>query len=972
MKKRLLMMAFAVLATATSFAYEVGEYATNATQRFKITGENLVQNGNFANARDGWFGADKETAPSADVWDYVENAGPNGEAVIQSIAPTADQPFCNSWELAPGSYLVSYQVKAAAGKNLMPHSITTSNNVTTVSVPANCADFFINTTGDFTRVVSTDEAPVNGVAFMSYVNDEWRTVCFFFTIEEGQKLVMRFEKLDTETQFTNIEIHQAEQVYDVRIAQNRISLAKELMENPNFNVEDAQDAKANLQGIIESIEGMIEAGEMDDQSNAEAVMEGFESEGLEPFLAVTSVDAKTFIPGLDIQSQEYYGRGGIGSRATRYKLDLSGNWGHLDSEKDVLRSAIQNSYDHQATYKAYHEDFPAGKYFFTCEIRNANTDKTSWPTNPIFNLKTDSCLMFIGTDTTTTTAIEGEEFQRFSMVADVKEDGGFYAGVFWPNTQKGGAFFIRNTIVRAFDLDIQTKVEHIQAFKTYTTQWDAATNGRQAVHNLIDNANYPWGQNELKAERDRLEPYYTSQRAKGWTAADGTDAGIASTEELTDWANYQGIEEYAEPTEEGAEPTRKTYQLVRGYQGAANAIKATNQIITDLGEAIDAAKKTRNQGSNLTGDRDAYRTAILAALKTLTDVRSTTTDATRVADSTTLDNAIQTLNAATEAFLATVGVKPFIDIDFANPADPTMPAVFVEDTSDNAPQPYYIEGAAGRMYFTGYQEDNTYASNNNGDFALGYGEEFLDVLRVGGKTAYVYFDESNLPGSDDCIRVTFDMYHGNLSGKNAGVDLFCKDENGTEQRVAGFSLNRYNGSLAYNDFNDVLTNGGEGMNILKYATGVGSGSASNAAIAAATNKTTYDLVIDYHNKTLQGTIINAKNGTCEGKVMPFRSDIEVGPICGFKLFSNYGSNYSGRFCWFDNLKISKYALADVAEDITEKTWADATEWVEPIVDRIETVKAAADNAIYTLSGVRVAKASKPGLYIQNGKKIMVK
>ena len=34
--------------------------------------------------------------------------------------------------------------------------------------------------------------------------------------------------------------------------------------------------------------------------------------------------------------------------------------------------------------------------------------------------------------------------------------------------------------------------------------------------------------------------------------------------------------------------------------------------------------------------------------------------------------------------------------------------------------------------------------------------------------------------------------------------------------------------------------------------------------------------------------------------------------------------------------------------------------------------AAADKAIYTLSGVRVTKASKPGIYVQNGRKFVVK
>ena len=113
MKKRLLMVAFALLTVATSFAFEIGDYAYNMTQRFKITGENLVTNGNFASQKDGWYGADRESGPDATVWDLVQGAGPNGETVLQSLAATAGQPLCNSWTLADGGYyIVSFDIKA--------------------------------------------------------------------------------------------------------------------------------------------------------------------------------------------------------------------------------------------------------------------------------------------------------------------------------------------------------------------------------------------------------------------------------------------------------------------------------------------------------------------------------------------------------------------------------------------------------------------------------------------------------------------------------------------------------------------------------------------------------------------------------------------------------------------------------------------------------------------------------------------
>jgi len=954
------MFALAVLATATSFAYNEGDYAYNATQRFKIVGPNLVTNGNFANGRDGWYSTDKETSPSADVWDVVEGAGPNGENVIQSIAPTADQPFCNSWSFeAANTYVVSFDIKAEA-----------AGYITTITggsaAGENACDFFLNGDGAFVKAASTDEAPVTNVAGQSnYPAGEWRTLVFFFTADAGKNLVMHFEKLATGIQFTNVEIHQAEQVYDIRVAQNRIAFAKELMEMPEFNTEAAQEAKANLQGVIESIEAMIESGEMDDQSNAEAMMSSFDEEGLEPFLAVTSVDAKTLIPGLDIASLSNWGR--AGAYSANYKLSLSGNWGHLASEQNVLRSAIQTGYAHSATYKAYHEDFPAGKYFFSCEVRNANTDKTSWPTNPTFNLTTDSCLMFIGTDTITTAAIEGEEFQRFSMVADVKEDGQFYAGIYWPGVSSGGAFFIRNTVIRSFNTSLEADVKHVQAFQTYMTQWNAATSGRQTVHNKIDNANYPWGQNELKAERDRLEPYYTGQHAKGWYTAEGTDAGVASTDELTDWALYQGIEAYGDPDEETGEAKRLEYQLVRGYQAANNAVVALNKVITDLGNAIDEAKKTRNNGAYLSGDRETYKAAILAALNTLTTLRATTTDATREADSTTFAQAKETLDAATATFLASVDNAPIVDIDFSDPADPTMPADFAEDTSEEAPGAYYIEGKAGRIYFQDGAVDMSHGTDIQGtaghNWALGHGEELLDVLRVGSPAASVAIPVEL--GDNDGLSISFDIWIGYLNKCNTVIEL----QNAAGQTITKILRNNSNGTSE-------TTFGLTADEINKYMTTRGNSSTSNVAICVDANKTNVTMYINYKDKTQQLTLVNGNAGTFEGKPVALKTEeSEDTPfdnkVAKLLISSTYSSQKNNdRRSWFDNLKIMKFALADVEEDITEKTWADHTDWVDTGVKSINN--AAADKAIYTLSGVRVTKASKPGIYVQNGRKFVVK
>ena len=753
---------------------------------------------------------------------------------------------------------------------------------------SNAIDFFLNSNGSFTKDASTDDAPVVNVATsVNFPQEEWKQVVFYFTADQGQYLVMHAEKLATDIQITNIEVHAATEVYDVRIAQNKIAFAKELMENPAFNTEEAQDAKATLQEIIETMEGMIASGDFDDASAAEDMMNNFNDEGLEPFLAVTSVDVKNLIPGLDIPSLDTFGRGAIGTRAATYKLDLvGGNWGHLDTEIDALRSAIQNSYAHSATYNAYHEDFPAGKYFFSCEIRNANTGRASWPTEPVFNLES-TCKLFIGNDSVEVGPISGEGYQRFSMIAEVTEDGKFRAGVEWPGVSNGGAFFIRNTVVRAFNKDVENNVEHIQAFKTYMVQWDAATNGRTTVHNLIDNANYPWGQNELKAEADRLDPIYAEQANKNWNTSDGADAGIASTDELKDWALYQGIEAYSEPTEDGAEPKRLEYQLVRGYQGAITYVQNANKAITDLNASIKDAEATRDDAMNSSGDKATYQKVIDAAQAVYDDVIATTTDAKREADEARIADQQTALAAAKEAFLKSAELKPIISIDFSD-------ANGIQNDEETGL--YFINGAVGKMTFT--SADTEKGTGNAGSYTLGSGEENLEVLRVAGSTATVDIAEADQPGETDVIRFNFDMWYGNLSGKSAGIDLL----NAAGERVAGFRMNRYNGSVNYNDFNNAENTG---MDILKYVSAVGARGVENNLIYVDNNKSSFDLIIDYKAKTVQGTVTNGSNGTCVGEAMPLNTALTDTKIAKFAIVCDYSN--ANRRCWFDNLVAYKYA-----------------------------------------------------------------
>lgn len=977
MKKRLLTQLLAVACAAGAYAFNVGDYVYTDNARLKIAGANLVQNGDFSNGFEGWTSAEG-TTPNSEVFSLEPTLGPNGETVVTSRGATEGQAFCGRWALDPATYVVSFMVNAPAPTNSSATNYTVKDGNVTYATPNDYFDVFINMDGAYSKVPSTEEAPVVSVATAAYLPQEWRTVSFVATVQADQQLVLHFERLTTGTMFTNISIHKVTPVYDVRPLENKMSYIKELMNDDNFNVAEAASARGELESYLGMYDELLSSGELDDASTGEQFAQELDGK-IEDYLGVTSVNLNVLIPGLDIASLATWGRGG--QYSGNYKLDLQGgNWGHLaGNEVNALRSAIQKGFANSAVYNAFHEDLPAGKYFFSAEIRNANTGKSAWPTEPVFTLATDGCKMFIANDSIDLPTIEGEQYQRFYMVAEVKEDGQFRAGVTWPGTTSGGAFFIRNTMARAFNLNVVAAAEHVQAFKKYIAQWNAATSARHTLIEMQSDDNYPWSKQVLADARTAWDPYYKAQNNKQWSDAEGKDTGVATTDELNDWALYQGVELYSEPDEEG-NTKRLEYQVVRGYQGAVNSVKADNKPFTDLAEAIDAAKELRNKGTNITGDRDAFKAAIEKAIATIKDVRSKTTDETREADTQKLVDALAELTAAQEAFLNTVqGTEVLADIDFSNGFEQTTKQIDAETTEDI----YVVKGTVGQMEFPlqYVQLDNTQADWN---FALGYNNEYNDMLHVGGATgsyATVYFTPTT---EKDYLQVNFDLYFGKLGKGFMSVDLL----NANGVKVAGFSYDSYNANVGYNDFNNDANTGLD----IKKAKAADDKNGGPANICAEGIKNSFELVLDYQAGTMSGKMVNSSNNIVgEPVAIPVitetvdEQEVLVNQVAAFRIsaggvsgqsYQKANSGATGRRCWFDNLKIAKQTSADdMEEDINESGWAERPQNVDydEEVDGIKSLNAEKyNNVIYSITGQKLMQRPAKGMYIMNGKKYIVK
>ena len=269
MKKRLLMIAaFALTMVGTSFAQKVNDYVYTATQRVKITGENLVVNGTFT-TKDGWTNALGEET-NAEVWDFALNqgAGPNGENVLTSVSGgTADAAICNSWALESGSYIVMYDIK---GDAYTPTGI--------INGGSSCADFFLTNSGTLTKgTLATADADGDiQVATVEGFRPEWKTVSYYFEADGSKKLVMHFEKLAANTMVTNVRIFPAVLTYDDRILKNKLEYVDKLIATGKFTKDTENGFIENVIGAIRPM--LTEEGALDDISGVTELMAAYEQE----------------------------------------------------------------------------------------------------------------------------------------------------------------------------------------------------------------------------------------------------------------------------------------------------------------------------------------------------------------------------------------------------------------------------------------------------------------------------------------------------------------------------------------------------------------------------------------------------------------------------------------------------------------------------------------------------------------------
>lgn len=601
MKKFLLTLA-AVLTTSAAFAYEVGEYIYTSSAKFKVIGDNLVP------ALNTWNGAD-----DVDTWSVYAEEDATGNSLQSLDGSEGSSILFTSAELTMGStYVINLKIKGVA-EATSAIAAGSQNEINAFITNGPSANGVLEGTANTDYIMAASSATI--------LNGEWTEISFSYVngdtiLGDGARyLNVVLGRLTTGTAVADVEVREVVSVYDTRISDKKVDFINKLLADENFQTNNAGEATdpAEVMELVEAYEGMKEAGECDDEATMTDFMATLD-DAMNGFLSQSSDDLSANFTNIGITGVAKYNRGSISDGQQINNFMFRGaNWLH-GQDANFLNKQIQGTYANDAGSVAlYNKDIPSGhKFYIAGEIRNANCDR-----NYIYTFTLEKNVkMFIGSDTLDLGLIKGEDYQKFYMIADLKEGETFEAGFWWEGHTAGSTFQVRGFEVREIlqqgILPVKDIAERNNAWNTFKAQWDAATAQRDALLAKIGNtADFPWEQDSLQRAYDAWNPYYQKVIDDKWIDADGNDTFVASNDELTTWATQQGVEGEA------------TYQLVRNFQWANAFATTQNQPYNDLKAKIAETKKILAIPAAANAETDEVKAVLTEAEQLIAGVSET-------------------------------------------------------------------------------------------------------------------------------------------------------------------------------------------------------------------------------------------------------------------------------------------------------------------------------------------------------------
>ena len=923
MKKLLSASLFALAALSVS-AYEVGEFAYTKIAKYRITGNNLVANGTFAgdDFTAGWTATDEANSPLVTVFEQAAEGG------VQVIAGQTALT-CGMYQAvkidAGGTYVVAFKVKGATA-GFTDIDMTAGN--------VNYINAYFNTDAALATVDGTNllfgENGVGGGYQFSFNADDYTQVVFAVDAPQDGNIMIDFRGLNEGLAIKDVEVRTAEQVYDDRIANDRIAyFNKYLADGALEGKEYYDDLQASVKAVQDAIAANATPAEMT------TYMENLENDW-SLFAEANFSNMLNLIPTKD-------GSANTGNNSANW-MHWTAKWNKLSSDYknqapwswstdrwchktaaadspmaiQWMRGAGSNSnWNNIATLTA---ELQPGVYYWgvTGQGGMMTLNKNRWARS-----WADECAkteLFFNGDTVEVGILNAARNQDYVVQFKLEEAKEVTLGIICNN--------VSSSENAGFDVQFYSPVlylvkgdglspEELAYLDAVQVQLDALQGRIDVANGYLAEANdtLPWGKEDLAVGAAEAKV-----RHEQWTAMSEDDRldMYYNDEQLPDTIMEHGVR-----------------FLNNNY---INPFIAMNKPLTDMPGAIKAAQEVYAQRIYSSSSKKADFAALIAASEKMYAEKLVAPFSS--ADSLALVDQKAALEAMAVEFKAAIDATVLVDIDFGTQEAPaafeahtTEPDSLGETTTYNT-----IAGAKGVMTFNDLSGSYPYA--------LGWGSttdettgaiittDSLGMLRVGNSEATVEFSGAPV-GEFDIVNIKFDFYAGKLNKAKVGYKVLAAEGD----TICGLYYSPYDGNDEFNTF---------AVDYNKYIPGVGSSSASNAAIAAASNKTQFDIVLDYGTKTMYCTTSSSKGTvTTEAIALP-----ELVPA-KFVLYSGY--NNADRRCWFDNLIIQNIAAGDPNDAIGN------VEAIRPV-----------DNNMYNLQGQRILAPVKGQIYIQNGRKMIAK
>ena len=576
MNKRLLISFAAIMGAMTSFAYNVGDYVFTHDAKFKVVGDNLIANGNFASNYDGWKDY-ADGALSPEYWSVEVGASQTGGNVIQSANGSADLTGNYMYQAVPfesgKTYVVTFKMK---GVDPGTSSITqkTSNYV---DVFANADGTTSKTADRFQQVATTDA-----------VKAEWTSYSYSFTdtVTGGSTgyIVVSFGQLTQGTQISDVEIREVQSVFDTRISDKEFAYAKSLLA-----IDDFKNGRDEFNGVLESIMGAFGTpNAMDDPSAAEDALKSF-VDAENTFLDANSYDVSSMINSKALWTTKIQKANGTYGD---WYVEGSSRWFHDPASDPYIRDAIQGSYDLPAGTAKIVKEMPAGKYFFSCESKGHRMAGTGSAVRytPDYTYVVEGAKVFIGKDSVSFN-LDQRNFERHFVMSTLAEGETLNAGFWHPATsvanKLGGTVDMQAPVLRIVgdnaNGEMKTYVENYVALKAIATQANSLKVMLDSAVVVAAKAEYPWGKAELNDTTTKYQAVYNELSV---------------------------LQPGAELFDVAADSLMQSMRIVRS---AIQTYYDLNAPYTDLKAQIAQANESINLPANANGDKATFQVVITKA-----------------------------------------------------------------------------------------------------------------------------------------------------------------------------------------------------------------------------------------------------------------------------------------------------------------------------------------------------------------------